>query len=60
MRGAAGKDLRQGSLEVPHEQRVDDGVHRAVAVAQPGDGIEERQRNALAHCLDEDGEYSRY
>lgn len=54
--GAAGQELPQGALEVPHEQRVDDGVHRAVAVAQPGDGVEEGEGDALAHCLSEDGE----
>lgn len=53
--GAAGQQLPQRSLEVSHEERVDDGVHGAVAVAQPGDGVEEGEGDALAHRLDEDG-----
>lgn len=53
--GAAGQQLAQRSLEVPHEERVDDGVHGAVAVAQPGDGVEEGQGDALAHRLGGDG-----
>lgn len=54
--GTAGQELPQSALEVPHEQRVDDGVHRAVAVAKPGDGVEKGEGDALAHCLSEDSE----
>lgn len=57
-RGAAGQELPQGSLEVPHEQRVDDWIHGAVAVAQPGDGVKEGQRDTLAHSLSKDRKFS--
>lgn len=48
---AAGQVFAHGSLEVPHEERVDDGVHGAVAVPQPGEHVEEAGWDALAHCL---------
>lgn len=52
MRGtAAGQQSPQGSLKIPHEQRVDNRVHGAVTVAEPSDGIEQRRRHALAHSL---------
>lgn len=50
-RGAAGQELPQSSLKVSHEQRVDDGIHGAVAVAQPGDGIKEGEGDTLTHSL---------
>ena len=49
--GAAGQEPPQGPLQVTHEQGVDDGVHGAVAVPQPGEGVEEGEGYALAHCL---------
>lgn len=55
-RGAAGQELPQGAFKVSHEERVDDGVHRAVAVAQPGDGVEEGEGDALAHGLGRDAQ----
>lgn len=48
---AAGQVFAHGSLEVPHEERVDDGVHGAVAVPQPGEHVEEAGWDTLAHCL---------
>lgn len=51
MSGAAGQQPPQGPFEVTHEQRVDDGVHGAVTVAQPSDGIEEGRGNTLAYRL---------
>lgn len=53
-RGAARQQPAQSTLEVPHEERVDDGVHGAVAVAQPRDGVKKRQGDALAHRLREE------
>lgn len=48
---AAGQVLAHGPLEVPHEERVDDGVHGAVAVAEPGEHVEEAGGDAAADCL---------
>lgn len=48
---AAGQQSPQGPFEVTHEQRVDNGVHGAVTVAQPSDGIEEGRGNTLAYRL---------
>ena len=48
---AAGQQSPQGPFEVTHEQRVDNGVHGAVTVAQPSDGIEECRGNTLAYRL---------
>lgn len=56
-RGAAGQELTQSSLKVSHEERVDDGIYRAVAVAQPGDGVKEGEGDTLAHRLSEDGQF---
>lgn len=53
-RGAAGQQLAQSPLKVPHEQRVDDGIHGAVAVAQPGDGVKEGEGDTLTHSLSKD------
>lgn len=53
-RGTAGQKLCQSSLEVPHEQWIDDGVYGAITVTQPGDGIKKLQWDTLAHCLDKD------
>uniref|UniRef100_A0A673ZG81 Transmembrane and coiled-coil domains 4 n=1 Tax=Salmo trutta TaxID=8032 RepID=A0A673ZG81_SALTR len=44
-------DIAMGPFEVTHEQRVDNGVHGAVTVAQPSDGIEEGRGNTLAYRL---------
>lgn len=57
-RGAAGQELTQSSLEVSHEQRVDDWIHGAVAVAQPGDGVKEGEGDTLTHSLSKDGRFS--
>lgn len=57
-RGAAGQELAQSSLEVSHEQRVDDGIHGAVAVAQPGDGVKEGEGDTLTHSLSKDRRFS--
>lgn len=56
--GAAGQEPAQSSLKVPHEERVDDGVHGAVAVAQPGDGVKEGEGDALTHSLSKDRKFS--
>lgn len=48
---AAGQVLGHGSLEVPHEERVDDGVHGAVAVTKPGEHVKEAGRDAVTYCL---------
>lgn len=48
---AAGQEFAHGSLEVPHEEWVDDGVHGAVAVAQPGEHIEESSWDTATNCL---------
>lgn len=56
--GAAGQQPAQRALEVPHEERVDDGVHGAVAVAQPGDGVEEGEGDTLTHSLSKDRKFS--
>lgn len=40
-----------GPLEVPHEERVDDGVHGAVAVTQPGEHVKEAGGDAAAGGL---------
>lgn len=50
--GTTGQVLGHGPLEVPHEERVDDGVHGAVAVAQPGQEVEKILRNAIADRLE--------
>lgn len=49
---AAGQEFAHGSLEVPHEEWVDDGVHGAVAVAQPGEHIEESSWDTVTNCLE--------
>lgn len=48
---AAGQVFAHGPLEVPHEERVDDGVHGAVAVPEPGEHVEEAGWDAAADCL---------
>lgn len=48
---AAGQVFAHGPLEVPHEERVDDGVHGAVAVPQPGEHVEEAGRDTATDCL---------
>lgn len=48
---AAGQVFAHGPLEVPHEERVDDGVHGAVAVPEPGEHVEEAGRDTAADCL---------
>ena len=48
---AAGQVFAHGPLEVPHEERVYDGVHGAVAVPEPGEHIEEAGRDTAADCL---------
>lgn len=48
---AAGQVFAHGPLEVPHEERVDDGVHGAVAVPQPGEHVEEAGRDTAADSL---------
>lgn len=52
--GAAGtrQEPAQGPPEVPHEERVDDGVHGAVAVAQPREDVKEPQGDAATHGLE--------
>lgn len=52
--GAVGtrQEPAQGPLEVPHEERVDDGVHGAVAVTQPREDIKELRGDAVAHGLE--------
>lgn len=53
---AAGQVFAHGSLEVPHEEWVDDGVHGAVAISQPGEHIKEASRDTVTHCLVGDSE----
>lgn len=48
---AAGQVLGHGPLEVPHEERVDDGVHGAIAVTQPRQHVKEVCGDAVAGCL---------
>lgn len=57
-RGAAGQEFAQSSLKVSHEERVDDGIHGAVAVAQPGDGVKEGEGDTLTHSLGKDRKFS--
>ena len=45
--GAARQEPPEGSFEVSHEEWVDDGVHGAVAVAQPGHGLKEGRGHTL-------------
>lgn len=56
--GAAGQEPAQSSLKVSHEKRVDDGIHGAVAVAQPGDGVKEGEGDTLTHSLSKDRKFS--
>lgn len=57
-RGAAGQELTQSSLKVSHEEWVDNRIHGAVAIAQPGDGVKEGEGDTLAHGLSKDTMFS--
>lgn len=57
-RGAAGQELTQSSFKVSHEERVDNWIYGAVAVAQPGDGVKEGEGDTLAHGLSKDTMFS--
>jgi len=45
---ATAQDAQEGALEVATGARVDDGIHHAVAVAEPEHDLEQRRRNAAA------------
>lgn len=47
----AWQEPAQGPLEVPHEEWVDDGVHGAITIPEPGKDVEEAWGDAVTHGL---------
>lgn len=47
----AWQEPAQGPLEVPHEEWVDDGVHGAITIPEPGEDVEEAWGDAVTHGL---------